>query len=67
MWHVPTGGPLAATERAEEDVRRQIRRGSVSARSMMPPIDERTLPESSMVALIEYLRSTRVVGGRPAN
>ncbi|MBL8683283.1 MAG: cytochrome c [Myxococcales bacterium] len=67
LWHVPTGGSLGPNERDEDEVRRQIRQGSTSARGTMPAIDERTLPESSMIALIEYLRSTRVVAPRPSN
>lgn len=67
LWHVPTGGSLGPNERSEEVVRRQIRQGSTSARGTMPAIDERALPEPSMVALIEHLRSIRVVAPRPSN
>lgn len=64
MWRVPVGGSLDGIARSEEAVRRQIRNGGTRARGRMRPIDERTLDEPSLVLLIEYLRSTRVVAPR---
>lgn len=44
----------------EAALRRQIREGSTGARGTMPAIDERALPEPSMLVLLDYLRSLGV-------
>jgi hypothetical protein len=64
MWRVPSGGTLGGNELSEVALRRQIREGSTGPRGTMPAIDERALPEPSMLPLLEYLRSLRVIAPR---
>ncbi len=61
MWHVPPAGSLGGNGLSEAALRRLIREGGTGARGAMPAIDERTLPEASMPALIDYLRTMGVV------
>jgi mono/diheme cytochrome c family protein len=60
MWRVPPGGTLGGNGMTEAALRRQIREGSTGARGTMPAIDERALPEPSMLVLLDYLRSLGV-------
>ncbi len=61
MWHVPPAGSLGGNGLSEATLRRLVREGRTGARGAMPAIDERTLPEAAMPALIDYLRTTGVV------